>query len=94
MWADEKNRCRNHDDTQRKNRRVQTAIGRESFPEMVAIMQRSTGELNDSVASRSIPAVNDTLPAFSLPDSKGNSVSSADLLKSGPLVVTFFRGMW
>lgn len=71
----------------------QQSAGKAS-PEMVAIMQRSTGELNDSVASRSIPAVNDTLPAFSLPDSKGNSVSSADLLKSGPLVVTFFRGMW
>lgn len=71
----------------------QQSAGKAS-PEMVAIMQRSTGELNDSVAGRSIPAVNDTLPAFSLPDSKGNSVSSADLLKSGPLVVTFFRGMW
>jgi cytochrome oxidase Cu insertion factor (SCO1/SenC/PrrC family) len=63
-------------------------------PEAVAIMQRSTAELQNSIASRNIPAVGESLPSFSLPDSQGNSVSSADLLAKGPLIVTFFRGMW
>lgn len=63
-------------------------------PEMVAIMQRSTADLQASVSSRVIPAVGESLPAFLLADSNGNDVSSAKLLESGPLVVTFFRGMW
>jgi peroxiredoxin len=33
-------------------------------------------------------------PDFVLPDSAGNSVSSAELLKKGPLVITFYRGAW
>ncbi len=71
----------------------QQSAGKAS-PEMIAIMQRSTGELQASVEQRSIPAIGDTLPTFALPDSSGNEVSSAKLLESGPLVVTFFRGMW
>ncbi len=63
-------------------------------PEAVAIMQRCTAELQESLAGRSIPAKGDTLPSFSLPDSHGNSVSSQQMLDNGPLVVTFFRGMW
>jgi peroxiredoxin len=34
------------------------------------------------------------MPAFSLSDSKGNLVSSSDLLKAGNLVVVFYRGAW
>jgi peroxiredoxin len=33
-------------------------------------------------------------PSFVLPDVNGNTVSSADLLAKGPLVVTFYRGLW
>ncbi len=38
--------------------------------------------------------VGDKAPAFQLPDTEGQSVSSADLLAQGPLVVTFYRGVW
>ncbi|MEP6900625.1 MAG: peroxiredoxin-like family protein [Actinomycetota bacterium] len=34
------------------------------------------------------------MPSFNLKDAKGNSVSSADLLKQGNLVVVFYRGAW
>ncbi len=71
----------------------QQSAGKAS-PDMVAIMQRSTAELQATVASRAIPAVGDKLPSFTLPDSQGNMVSSDELLQSGPLVVSFFRGMW
>lgn len=71
----------------------QQSAGKAS-PEMVAIMQRSTGELQESVASRKIPKVGDAMPAFRLADSNGTVVESAKLLESGSLVVTFFRGMW
>ena len=36
----------------------------------------------------------DALPAFELPDTEGSIVRSADLLARGPLVVTFYRGLW
>lgn len=35
-----------------------------------------------------------TMPAFTLDDAHGNSVSSSDLLAKGPLVVIFYRGAW
>ena len=34
------------------------------------------------------------MPDFLLPNAEGRLVSSSDLLKSGPLVVVFFRGDW
>ncbi len=63
-------------------------------PEMVEIMTRCKAELQETISSRSIPQVGDAMPSFSLPDSNGNNVSSQTLLESGPLVVSFFRGMW
>jgi hypothetical protein len=71
----------------------QQSAGKAS-PEMVAIMGRSTADLQGTVPSRAIPKAGAAMPVFTLPDSQGNSVSSDQLLQSGPLVVTFFRGMW
>jgi peroxiredoxin len=36
----------------------------------------------------------DRAPDFVLPDTDGNTVSTQDLLRKGPLVVTFYRGVW
>ena len=36
----------------------------------------------------------DPAPTFVLPDPDDVMISSADLLKNGPLVVTFYRGIW
>lgn len=36
----------------------------------------------------------DALPPFTLPNQDGTLVSSADLLHRGPLVVSYFRGIW
>jgi peroxiredoxin len=33
-------------------------------------------------------------PAFTLPDADGNRVSSIELLGRGPLVISFYRGVW
>jgi peroxiredoxin len=38
--------------------------------------------------------VGDMLPDFSLPDARGQVVTSGELLDRGPLVVAFFRGEW
>jgi peroxiredoxin len=40
------------------------------------------------------PKVGDMAKMFELPDSSGNSVRLADLLKRGPVVLTWYRGGW
>jgi peroxiredoxin len=63
-------------------------------PEIHPVMERATAELIASgQASRAIKA-GDRAPHFSLKDQDGNDVSSAALLVKGPLVVTFYRGVW
>src|SRR6476620_4973183 len=63
-------------------------------PDIHPVMERATAELIASgQAGRAIKA-GDRAPQFSLKDQDGNAVSSADLLAKGPLVVTFYRGVW
>jgi peroxiredoxin len=63
-------------------------------PEVHPIMERATDELVASgQATRALKA-GDRAPAFTLRDPNGEAVSSADLLAKGPLVITFYRGVW
>ncbi len=57
-------------------------------------MARATQELKDSGQAERALGVGDKMPAFSLPNTKGEIISSTDLLKNGDLVVTFYRGVW
>ncbi|HTZ80764.1 MAG TPA: peroxiredoxin-like family protein [Stellaceae bacterium] len=57
-------------------------------------MHRATDELIASGAASRALKVGDTAPAFTLRDPAGKEVSSASLLAQGPLVVTFYRGVW
>lgn len=63
-------------------------------PSIHAVMQRATAELIASgLADRALKA-GDAAPVFNLPDAQGKLVSSVDLLAQGPLVVSFYRGVW
>lgn len=62
--------------------------------EILSIVGAAGSALAESVPNRKTPAVGDKLPAFSLIGSSGSTVTSDQLLSSGPLVMTFFRGMW
>lgn len=68
--------------------------GSKAPPEVVAIMHRATAELAASGQVQRALAVGDELPAFILSDSEDRAVSSAELLVKGPLVITFYRGVW
>ncbi|MGI4814842.1 MAG: peroxiredoxin-like family protein [Janthinobacterium lividum] len=57
-------------------------------------MHRATHELIASGAADKALKVGAKAPAFTLDDPDGHAVSSADLLTQGPLVVTFYRGVW
>jgi peroxiredoxin len=57
-------------------------------------MHRATRELVSSGAAQRALKAGDKAPLFTLEDPEGNSVSSAALLAHGPLVVSFYRGVW
>ncbi len=61
---------------------------------VIETMHRATAELIASgVGSRALKA-GDTAPPFVLNDANGNAVASSALLAQGPLVVSFYRGVW
>jgi peroxiredoxin len=59
-----------------------------------AINDRVIEELRQSGAAGRAVKAGDKAPEFTLPDVAGRPVSSAELLKQGPLVVVFLRGRW
>ena len=63
-------------------------------PAAVEALHRSVDELIASGAPDRALKVGDVAPQFTLPDPDGNPVSSNALLATGPLVVTFYRGVW
>jgi peroxiredoxin len=57
-------------------------------------MSRATRELIESGAASHALKVGDKAPAFTLKDPEGHEVSSTTLLARGPLIVSFYRGVW
>ncbi len=63
-------------------------------PEAIEKMHRATAELKASGLEAKALKVGDRAPEFTLPNQDAVLVASADLLREGPLVVSFFRGHW
>jgi peroxiredoxin len=62
--------------------------------ERLATMQRATDELVDSGQTQRAKKAGDTAPEFTLLDPDGKQVTSRQLLANGPLVISFYRGVW
>ena len=62
--------------------------------EVAAIMERATAELIASGAAARALKAGDHAPAFTLDAPDGTPTASTDLLAQGPLVVSFYRGVW
>jgi peroxiredoxin len=60
----------------------------------LAQMHQATRDLRASGILSNAVSIGSALPAFTLQNQEGESVSSAALLAQGPLVVSFFRGGW
>ena len=58
------------------------------------ISQQIMEELNNFNIANTHLKAGDAAPLFELPDAYGRIVNLADLLKQGPVVVSFFRGAW
>ncbi|MFZ0989885.1 MAG: peroxiredoxin-like family protein [Xanthobacteraceae bacterium] len=63
-------------------------------PERQAIMQRHIEQLRTGAIARTILKVGDRAPTIVLRNAKGETVDVAELLKQGPVIVTFYRGGW
>ncbi len=65
-----------------------------AVPEVLQRFQRAAERLKQSgIADKSLK-VGDRVPAFTLPNVQGRSISSEQFLKNGPLVISFYRGSW
>jgi peroxiredoxin len=77
-----------------------------SLTEALAELRIKVGEpfrsLNDALVQRLVMAnsaeralkAGDKIPAFAIPSVEGSIISSQDLLARGPLVLSFYRGIW
>src|SRR5260370_29441729 len=59
-----------------------------------ALYEAKIEELRSDFALERAVKPGDTAPDFALPDAAGTSVVLKDLLRSGPVVLTFYRGGW
>jgi peroxiredoxin len=67
---------------------------RQPTKEVLDSMNRATAELIESGQAQRAKKAGDVAPEFTLLDPEGKEVSSRDLLARGPLVVSFYRGVW
>ncbi|WP_395679587.1 peroxiredoxin-like family protein [Inquilinus sp.] len=61
---------------------------------VIETMHRATAELIASGAADRALKVGDKAPSFALKDPEDNVVNSAALLARGPLIISFYRGVW
>jgi hypothetical protein len=62
--------------------------------ETLAIMHGATEDLLHSGIMEQVLQKDHQAPSFSLTDQNGDEVHSSELLAKGPLVVSFYRGIW
>ncbi|BDV38362.1 redoxin domain-containing protein [Methylocystis bryophila] len=68
---------------------------RTSFsPELNALVERGAGEISAMPIVENALKAGDKAPEFSLLNHHGEPRSLIDYLKTGPLVLTFYRGLW
>ena len=63
-------------------------------PAALAVMERATADLQATGQAGRAIGVGDRAPDFTLDDQDGTPVALADLLSRGPVVLTFYRGVW
>jgi len=63
-------------------------------PDQYDVMTRATENLAESGINESALQEGDVAPEFVLPNALGTDVSLSELLKKGPVVLSFYRGDW
>jgi peroxiredoxin len=62
--------------------------------DVLNIMNKAMEDLLSTDPAKYSLKIGDNIPAFSLPNVKGEIVRSSGLLEKGPMVVSFYRGGW
>lgn len=62
--------------------------------EQRAVMGAATAALRESGILDQVVKPGALLPEFGLPNVREETVASGDLVSRGPLVATFYRGVW
>jgi len=70
------------------------AESRRLLPELEATYDQLVERISEHTANAPTPAVGEAMPDFLMTDTEGNLVSLPELLKKGPLVISFNRGPW
>jgi hypothetical protein len=73
---------------------VKEEFAKTAPPEALMIIGGAIGGLVESGIMDRVAKEGDSMPSFELADSESRTVSSAELLSRGPLVVHFYRGVW
>lgn len=63
-------------------------------PDQAELLERAALELSLSGITQRVPKAGDQAPDFTLPNPVGTPVTLSRALESGPVVVTFYRGIW
>lgn len=62
--------------------------------EVLHVFEKSIEDLKNRNLEESSCKVGDKMPEFSLPNHKGQMISSAEILKKGKMILAFYRGNW
>lgn len=75
-----------------------TEFKTKAFAQMPSAIASTVGDWNAALTASGIVGqslqVGQTAPDFALPDAQGQIIRLADLRASGPVVITFYRGVW
>lgn len=63
-------------------------------PEILKTMQESTAKLLSSGILDKTLKAGSPAPDFTLQDADGKAFDSGTLLEKGPMLITFYRGVW
>lgn len=63
-------------------------------PEAVEMFDADTKVMIEKGIGSDAPQIGDRIPDFSLPDQLGENKTLSELLQQGPLVISFYRGIW
>ena len=74
--------------------RIRASFEKQASAEVLEIFHRVTEDLRASGMMDSVVGEGQRAPDFTLDDSQGNATSLSQLLASGPVVLTFYRGDW
>jgi peroxiredoxin len=86
--------CRDMDASLTERLAIFAGAVRDQQPSFTAAVDRLVERLHNSGAGEAAPQPGDAMPPFVLPDESGRLVSLDQLLRAGPIAVTFHRGHW